>query len=147
VLVPLVHRAEGMQVLLTLRAAHLRAHGGQISFPGGRAEPHDADPAATALREAAEEVGLAPACVEVLGQMPRYATVTGFIVTPVVALVQTPFDLALDRAEVDEAFEVPLAFLMDPQHHRRHRHVDAQGQRMFLSMPWQVLAADGTARE
>lgn len=136
VLVPLVAREGGVQVLLTQRTAHLRDHGGQISFPGGRAEPTDTDAAATALREAAEEVGLAPGHIEVIGQLPTYTTVTHFIVTPVVALVHPPFDLKVDPFEVADAFEVPLQFLMTPANHRRHRMVLPEGERQFLSMPW-----------
>ena len=144
VLVPLVQRDDGLQVLLTRRSEHLRDHPGQISFPGGRAEPFDADVADTALRETEEEVGLARQHVEVIGQMPLYTTVTGYVVTPVVALVQPPFTLSLDRTEVDEAFEVPLQFLMTPRHHQRHVfHFDG-GERQFLSMPW---TAPGSGRE
>lgn len=137
VLVPLVQRPEGLQVLLTRRTAHLRDHAGQISFPGGRAEDHDADHAATALREAQEEVGLDPAQVEVIGRLPAYTTVTSFVVTPVVALVTPPVAFALDTFEVEEAFEVPLAFLMTPAHHHRHEWEVAGLRRRFLSMPWQ----------
>jgi 8-oxo-dGTP pyrophosphatase MutT (NUDIX family) len=137
VLVPLVMRGDGPQVLLTRRTAHLRDHAGQISFPGGRAEPHDADAAATALREAQEEVGLDPARVEVIGALPAYTTVTSYVVTPVVGLVHGPLALAPDPSEVDEAFEVPLAFLMNPAHHRRHEWELAGVRRRFLSMPWQ----------
>jgi 8-oxo-dGTP pyrophosphatase MutT (NUDIX family) len=147
VLVPLVAREGGLRVLLTRRTDHLRDHAGQISFPGGRAEADDGGPAATALREAHEEVGLARERVDVIGQMPTYTTVTSYIVTPVVALVLPPFDIALDSNEVAEAFEVPLAWLMDPAHHRRHVFSWEGGQRQFLSMPWQGVAADGTARE
>jgi 8-oxo-dGTP pyrophosphatase MutT (NUDIX family) len=136
VLVPLVERPEGLQVLLTRRTDHLRDHAGQISFPGGRSEPQDAGPEGTALREAQEEVGLAAQHVQVIGRMPPYATVTSFVVTPVVALVQPPFELALDRFEVAEAFEVPLAFLMDAANHHRHRVTFEGGEREFLSMPW-----------
>ena len=136
VLVPLVQREAGLQVLLTQRSAHLRDHAGQISFPGGRAEDHDADAEATALREAHEEVGLHPAKVEILGRLPSYTTVTQYVVTPVVGLVAPDLELALDRSEVDEAFEVPLRFLMNPAHHCRHLF-SAQGvERQFLSMPW-----------
>lgn len=147
VLVPLVERPQGLQVLLTRRTAHLRDHAGQISFPGGRAESHDADAAATALREAQEEVGLDPAAIEVIGQLPSYTTVTSFVVTPVVALVQPPVGLALDHFEVAEAFEVPLQFLMTPAHHRRHVWETAGVRRQFLSMPWQGPGADGVYRE
>ncbi len=136
VLVPLVQRDGGLQLLLTQRTDHLRDHAGQVSFPGGRAEAHDEDAAATALREAEEEVGLPPDRVEVIGHMPTYTTVTRFVVTPVVALVHPPFELALDAFEVAEAFEVPLAFLMDPANHQRHRFAYEGGERQFLSMPW-----------
>ncbi len=150
VLVPLVEHAGDLHVLLTRRTDHLRAHAGQVSFPGGRAEPEDADAAATALREAQEEVGLPPAQVDVIGQLPTYTTVTNFVVTPVVALVRPPFklaDLTIDAFEVAEAFHVPLSFLMDPANHQRHRFDFEGGQRQFLSMPWQGFAADGAPRE
>ena len=147
VLVGLMQRDDGLHVLLTRRTEHLRDHAGQISFPGGRAEPADGGSAATALREAHEEVGLHPDRVDIIGHMPAYATVTGFVVTPVVALVQPPSDLALDAFEVAEAFEVPLAFLMNPAHHHRHVFTFAGGQRQFLSMPWHGVGADGQARE
>jgi 8-oxo-dGTP pyrophosphatase MutT (NUDIX family) len=149
VLVPLVQRDDGLHVLLTRRSAHLRDHAGQISFPGGRTEPHDGAPAATALREAHEEVGLPPGLAEVLGVLPAYTTVTHFHVTPVVALLPA-LDLsalALDRREVDEAFEVPLSYLMTPAHHRRHVFEAEGRQRQFLSMPWHGPGADGQLRE
>lgn len=136
VLVPLIERENGLNVLLTQRTAHLRDHAGQISFPGGRAEPGDADAIATALRETEEEVGLARTHIDVIGTLPHYHTVTHFVVTPVVALVRPPFELALDSHEVADAFEVPLRFLMTPAHHQRHLF-EAPGQRReFLSMPW-----------
>ena len=147
VLVPLVQRAGGLQVLLTRRTDHLRDHAGQISFPGGRSELEDEGPTGTALREAEEEIGLSHDRVQIIGQMPVYTTVTGFVVTPVVALVQPPFDLVLDSFEVAEAFEVPLIFLMNPAHHRRHVFEFEGGQRQFLSMPWQGPGADGVERE
>lgn len=128
VLFPIVLRADQPAVLLTQRNAELKDHPGQIAFPGGRVEPEDASPADTALREAAEEIGLDPACVEVLGYLPDYRTITGFRVTPVVALVTPPFELQLDPREVAEAFEVPLAFLMDTANHQQHA-IDFQGRR------------------
>lgn len=137
----------GLHVLLTQRTDHLRDHAGQISFPGGRTEPEDGSAAATALREAEEEVGLPHAQVEVLGQLPSYTTVTSFVVTPVVALVQAPYALALDSFEVAEAFEVPLAWLMNPAHHRRHLFQYEGDERQFLSMPWTGPGADGQQRE
>jgi 8-oxo-dGTP pyrophosphatase MutT (NUDIX family) len=136
VLVPLVQRDQGLTLLLTQRTAHLRDHAGQISFPGGRAEPTDADAVDTALREAEEEVGLERRHVEVIGALPVYRTVTSFDVTPVVALVQPSFDLRIDGHEVAEAFEVPLAFLMAPANHRRHVLDWDGGRHQFLSMPW-----------
>lgn len=148
VLVPIVCYPDEARMLLTRRTDHLRDHAGQISFPGGRVEPVDADAQATALRETEEEIGLERAHVEVIGRLPDYATVTGFVVTPVVALVRPGFRLALDAFEVAEAFEVPLAYLMNPAHHRRHRfEVDGHAARHFLSMPWQGLGADGVSRE
>ena len=141
VLMPLVMRDGGLQVLLTRRTAHLRSHAGQISFPGGKVEAQDSDAVATALRETEEEVGLARRHVEVIGRLPIYTTVTGFVVTPVVGLVAPGFELHIDSGEVDEAFEVPLPFLMTPAHHQRH-HWDAGGgvTRQFLSMPWHGAA-------
>lgn len=137
VLLPLVERDEGLTLLLTRRTDHLRDHAGQISFPGGRVEPEDDGPVATALRETEEEIGLPRGRIHVIGQLPVYSTVTAFQVTPVVALVEPGFTLALDDFEVAEAFEVPLAFLMNPAHHRHHRFEFAGTERRFLSMPWQ----------
>lgn len=137
VLVPLVQRDTGLHLLLTRRTEHLRDHAGQISFPGGRVEPEDDGPVATALRETEEEIGLHRRFIEVLGQLPVYTTVTAFEVTPVVGLVEPGFTLTPDAAEVAEAFEVPLAFLMNPAHHRHHVFEFAGAQRRFLSMPWQ----------
>ncbi len=147
VLVPLVMRHDGLHVLLTRRTDHLRGHAGQISFPGGRAEPHDNDAVATALRETEEELGLDRVHIEVIGELPHYTTVTSYLVTPVVALVQPGFTLALDDFEVAESFEVPLQFLMTPAHHRRHQLELMGEQRQFLSMPWQGLDGDGQLRQ
>ncbi len=144
---PATAQDDGLHVLLTRRTDHLRDHAGQISFPGGRCEPGDAGVVGTALREAEEEVGLPSAQVEVIGQLPSYTTVTSFVVTPVVALVQTPFVLTLDSHEVAEAFEVPLAWLMNPAHHRRHVFSHEGDERQFLSMPWTGPGADGRLRE
>src|SRR4051794_18123419 len=110
VLVPLVNRPQGLQVLLTVRSADLPDHPGQISFPGGRLEAVDASAAAGALRESQEEIGLPPERVAVLGQLAEYETVTGYRVTPVVGWVEPPFDVVTDPVEVADVFEVPLAF-------------------------------------
>ncbi|RZL00482.1 MAG: CoA pyrophosphatase [Rubrivivax sp.] len=147
VLIPLVMRAEPT-VLLTQRSAHLKAHGGQISFPGGRFEAADITPVNTALREAHEEVGLHPERVEVLGSLPTYTTNSAFLVTPVVGLLQ-PWDLEdellrLERqpGEVDEIFEVPLQFLMDPAHHQRRVLIVGGAPIEFLAMPWSSTLAE-----
>jgi 8-oxo-dGTP pyrophosphatase MutT (NUDIX family) len=145
VLIAIVLR-DALTVLLTQRTDHLTDHPSQISFPGGRVELGDADATATALREAQEEIGLDAAWVEVLGSLPTYTTGTGFIVTPVVGLVQPGFELKTDPFEVAEVFEVPLAWLMDPANHQRHA-IEFQGaQREFFSIPWPGTDADGQAR-
>jgi 8-oxo-dGTP pyrophosphatase MutT (NUDIX family) len=126
VLVPLVDRAEGFSVLLTRRTAHLSRHAGQIAFPGGQVDEGDADEVATALRETEEEIGLSRGHIEPIGRLDRYITRTGFTVTPVVALVEPPFTLTIDPNEVDEAFEVPLDFILDPAN-RQQDSYDFQG--------------------
>ena len=119
VLVGLVDRGAGEQVLLTRRTEGLRHHAGQISFPGGRIEDSDADPVAAALREAGEEIGLLPAQASVLGYLDPFTTITGFHVFPVVAQVGADFLPRPDPSEVDEVFEVPLSFLLEPANARR----------------------------
>jgi len=119
VLVPIVDHPPGLTVIFTRRTSQLKAHSGQVSFPGGRAEPEDPTPEFTALREAQEEIGLAIERVEVLARLPDYHTRTGFRVTPVVGVVTPPLALTPDPREVEEVFEVPLAFLLDPANHRR----------------------------
>lgn len=128
VLVALVERTGGPQVLLTRRTEALRLHAGQVSFPGGRIEEDDSDPVAAALREAEEEVGLAQRLSQPLGYLDPFATITGFHVYPVVATVSGDFLPRLDPAEVAEAFEVPLDFLLDPAN-LQALEVDWQGHR------------------
>lgn len=113
VLVPIMQRPEGLSVLLTQRAAHLKIHAGQASFPGGRMEPHDADVRATALRETHEEIGVGAQFIDVIGYLRAMPTITGFAVTPVVGLVQGDAELDLDHTEVEYTFELPLDFLLD----------------------------------
>lgn len=119
VLLGLVPRAEGMQVLLTRRTDALRQHAGQVSFPGGRIEPGDRDAEAAAIRETGEEIGLAPAALSPLGWLDPLATVTGFLVLPLVAAIAPDYAPRPDPREVDEVFEVPLEFLMAEANLRR----------------------------
>jgi len=137
VLVPVVDRPGGLTVLLTQRTDHLHDHPGQVSFPGGRCEAEDASPVVTALREAQEEVGLKPAQIDVLGMLPEYHTGTGFRITPVVGIVALPLELELDRFEVAEAFETPLAFLLDPRNHRRMSMEIRGALREYWAMPYE----------
>lgn len=135
VLVGIVQREQPM-VLLTERTAHLSTHSGQVAFPGGRTDPEDASPSHTALREAHEEVGLAAAYAEVLGVLPTYVTGSSFIISPVVALVAPDFELQPNPHEVADVFEVPLAFLMNPAHHRHHVFEAGGIHRQWFSMPY-----------
>lgn len=150
VLVPIVvHDGETPQttVLLTERTANLSNHSGQIAFPGGRVDADDADAAATALREAWEEVGLESRFVQVLGVLPSYITGTQFRITPVVALVQPGFVLRPNPQEVADAFEVPLAFLMNPANHRHHVHEFEGRRREWFSMPYYETRPEAFAQE
>ncbi len=113
VLIPLLERSHGLNVLLTQRSAELKMHAGQVSFPGGRVEDHDSDVEATALRETHEEVGIEPDQVSVAGYLDTMPTITGYAVTPVVGLVSGDPLLVIDRSEVEYAFEVPLDYLLD----------------------------------
>ena len=118
VLVPIIDRDTGLTVLLTQRAATLKDHAGQISFPGGRIEPGDADAWHAALREAQEEIGLLPDTVEFAGYLPDHHVISGFCVTPVVGFVNPGYQLLIAEAEVHDAFEVPLEFILDAANHK-----------------------------
>jgi 8-oxo-dGTP pyrophosphatase MutT (NUDIX family) len=137
VLVPLIDHAGGMAVLLTKRTAHLSAHAGQISFPGGRIEEDDPDAVAAALRETEEEVGLSRDRVRVIGRLDTNVTGTGFEITPIVGIVEPPFALAIDPYEVAEAFEVPLAFILDPGNHQRIERVVGARNRCYFVLPFE----------
>jgi 8-oxo-dGTP pyrophosphatase MutT (NUDIX family) len=135
VLIPVVDHEEPT-VLLTLRSAHLADHAGQISFPGGKIEATDASPLDTALREAQEEIGLGHAFVDPIGYLGVYGTSFGFRILPTVARVQPGFKLKINRSEVDDAFEVPLAFLMDPANHQLHSREFRGVERTYYAMPY-----------
>ena len=134
VLLPIIDRPGGLTVLLTLRAPNLRAHSGQVAFPGGKIDagetPHDA-----ALREAQEEIGLEARFVEPLGWLDPYFTGTRFRVAPLVALVDPSFALTLNKLEVDEVFETPFAFLMDAANHRLEEREWEGRRRRYYAMP------------
>jgi len=136
VLVPVVDHAEPT-VLLTLRAAHLNDHAGQISFPGGKIDATDASPLETALREAEEEIGLQRQFVDPVGYLDLYGTSFGFRILPTVARVRPGFKLRVNHAEVDDAFEVPLAFLMNPANHQLHKKEFRGVERFYYAMPYE----------
>lgn len=138
VLVPIVDRGAEPAVLLTVRSGSLRRHAGQVSFPGGRVDPDDRDAAGTALREAHEEVALHPRHVRVIGYLDDYPTVTGFRVTPVVGIVSAEAVFRPDRVEVDEVFEVPLSFVLDPDNYRQ-----GELEREGMRLPYWGLRHDG----
>ncbi|AOX99026.1 CoA pyrophosphatase [Jeongeupia sp. USM3] len=164
VLIAIVPRAAGVTILLTERAAHLPAHAGQISFPGGGVDDGDADAAATALRESVEEIGLESRFVHVVGRLGNYYTVSGYEVAPVVGVLEPGFALTPCADEVERVLELPLAQLLDPSHYER-RWVERRGLRgqthfieidgdtvwgataNMLLMLAHALGADGAPRE
>jgi 8-oxo-dGTP pyrophosphatase MutT (NUDIX family) len=135
VLIPVVDHPQPT-VLLTQRSAHLNDHAGQISFPGGKIDTTDATPLDTALREAEEEIGLSREFVDPIGYLDLYGTSFGFRILPTLARVRPGFKLRINHAEVDDAFEVPLAFLMDPANHQVHRKEFRGMERSYYAMPF-----------
>jgi 8-oxo-dGTP pyrophosphatase MutT (NUDIX family) len=123
-------------VLLTQRSAHLNDHAGQISFPGGKIDPTDASPLDAALREAEEEVGLSRSFIDPIGYLDLYGTSFGFRILPTVARVRPGFDLRINQSEVDDAFEVPLSFLMNPANHQVHSKEFRGMERTYYAMPF-----------
>ncbi len=136
VLIPVVDRGREATMLLTQRNAHLRSHAGQVAFPGGRIDPHDETPERAALREAEEEIGLGAEHVEIVGRMPDYVSGSGYRIVPVLSIVRPDFMLTINEDEVDDAFEVPLSFLMDPANHGRDSRVWQEKERFFYTMPY-----------
>lgn len=136
VLLLVVNRAPDPTVVFTQRTAHLSDHAGQISFPGGRVDEVDGTPEHTALREAQEEIGLAPERVQILGRLPEYHTSTGFRVTPVVGWSEPPLEYVPDPHEVADVFEVPLAFLLDTRNHRYESAIHKGRLRNYWALPF-----------
>ncbi|MEL6577177.1 MAG: CoA pyrophosphatase [Pseudomonadota bacterium] len=136
VLCPLVTRADGLRVILTVRSRHLKHHAGQISFPGGKLDDGDASPLDAALREAEEEIALPRIAVQLLGELDPYVTSTAFRVSPFVGLVEPSWRGTPEPGEVDEIFECPLDFLMNPSNRVRHHREWQGGRRYFYAMPW-----------
>ena len=136
VMVPLVERPSGLTVLLTQRASHLKNHPGQVSFPGGRMEPQDAGPWEAALRETREEIGLDPRFVTLAGYLHDHMVLTGYLITPAVAFVRPGFTLAPDLTEVDDVFEVPLEFVLDPAHHVPRNRSFGGHEFLTYDIPW-----------
>jgi 8-oxo-dGTP pyrophosphatase MutT (NUDIX family) len=136
VLVPLVDRPEGLTILLTERASQLANHAAQVSFPGGRLEPTDADVASAALREAQEEIGLDPSHVEVFGYLPDHLVISGFRVTPVLSLVTPPFELEINANEVADVFEVPVDYLFDVANHKARLRRVGDEDMLLYDITW-----------
>lgn len=136
VLVPLVERDDGLTVLLTQRASHLKNHAGQVSFPGGRIESSDEGPLAAALRETEEEIGLTRQHVTFVGYLEPHLVLTGYWVTPVVGFVQPGFALELDTREVESTFEVPLLHILDPANHQSRERMLGTTKVLVYDIPY-----------
>lgn len=137
VLVPVIEKKGEATVLLTKRSESLPTHAGQISFPGGKVDPSDANVIETAFREAHEEVGLEAEYIDPVGFMDDYLTGTGFRIAPLVAVVREGFTITPDHKEVDDVFEVPLGFLMNARNHEIHTREWRGAQRLFYAMPYE----------
>ncbi|CAN7459573.1 CoA pyrophosphatase [Rhizobium sp. LjRoot98] len=136
VLVPVIDDGDEARVIFTRRTATLRKHSGQVSFPGGAIDPQDDTPERAALRETEEEIGLDRRFVETVGRLPYYMAMSGFRITPILAVVQPGYDLIPNPAEVDIVFDVPLSFLMNPDNHGRGQATWKGAERHFYSMPY-----------
>lgn len=137
VLIPIIEHADELRVLFTVRASHLKHHGGQISFPGGKQEIHDTDLICTALRETQEEIGIQANQVEIVGKLPAYRTISRYEVVPYIGFVSPAMSLQLDANEVAETFEVPLTYLLDQNNHLIHWVSRKNNQYPIYFIPWQ----------
>ncbi len=136
VLIPIVERANGMQVVFTRRTQKLKSHSGQVSFPGGKIDANDTDPVMAALRETHEEIGVAPHKVELIGQLRDYFTGSGYQISPVIGMVASDAEFVANPDEVDQIFEVPLSFLMTPENQVRGSRVFKEKERFFYELRW-----------
>ena len=136
VLIGILERDTGLSVVLTQRTGHLKAHAGQVAFPGGKIDPTDAGPVDAALREADEEIGLVPSNVETLGTLAPYLTGSGYKIIPVIGKLQTAGPFRPNPDEVEDVFEVPLTFLMDPLNHQKQSRDWEGKRRYFYAMPF-----------
>jgi 8-oxo-dGTP pyrophosphatase MutT (NUDIX family) len=136
VLVPMITRNGGLNIILTRRTDHLSSHSGQIAFPGGKIDKTDINAEAAALREAHEEISLKPELAEIIGRLPDYYTGSGYRISPVVALIDSGAQMRPNPQEVDYIFEVPVAFLMDPANHHRASRKFKGRDRHFFEMPY-----------
>jgi 8-oxo-dGTP pyrophosphatase MutT (NUDIX family) len=143
VLVPFVDRPEGLSILLTQRASQLAKHAAQVSFPGGRLEESDPDVASAALREAQEEIGLDPARVRVFGYLPDHLVISGYRVTPVLSIVQPPFTIEPNPAEVESVFEVPADYVFDTRNHKARMRRVGDEDMLLYDIPWQGMSIWG----
>lgn len=136
VMIAAVERPDGASLILTKRTEKLRSHSGQIAFPGGRIDPTDPTPEFAAIRETEEEIGIGAETIEIVGRMPDYVSGSGYRISPVLGVAKPGFALTLNKDEVDDAFEVPLSFLMDPANHARASRIWQERERFFYDMPF-----------